>query len=104
MYRSTTFVQHSLLVSAAATLLTAGVAMASSHREAPYITQSPKLDGTDFYMFNSYEPGREDYVTLIANYIPLQDSYAGPNYYTMDQNAVYEIHICLLYTSDAADE
>lgn len=93
MYRSTTFVQHSLLVSAAATLLTAGVAMASSHREAPYITQSPKLDGTDFYMFNSYEPGREDYVTLIANYIPLQDSYAGPNYYTMDQNAVYEIHI-----------
>ncbi len=68
-------------------------ALASSHREAPFITQSPKVDATDFYLFNSYEPGREQYVTLIANYVPLQDSYGGPNYFTMDQNAVYEIHI-----------
>ena len=30
----------------------------SSHREAPGITKTPKLDGTDFYMFRSYEPGR----------------------------------------------
>ena len=46
---------------------------ASSHREAPYITRKPAVDATDFYMFNSYEPGR-DYVTMIANYLPLQDS------------------------------
>ncbi|MFK9293386.1 DUF4331 family protein, partial [Escherichia coli] len=45
---------------------------ASSHREAPGITKSPKTDSTDFYAFRSYEPGREDYVTLIANYQPLQ--------------------------------
>ena len=44
----------------------------------------PKVDGTDFYMFRSYEPGRADYVTLIANYLPLQDAYGGPNYFTMD--------------------
>ena len=31
-------------------------AHASSHREAPSITTMPKVDGTDFYMFNSYEP------------------------------------------------
>ena len=31
---------------------------ASSHREAPYITTQPKVDGTDFYLFKSYEPGR----------------------------------------------
>ena len=30
-------------------------AQASSHREAPFITTAPKVDGTDFYMFNSYE-------------------------------------------------
>jgi len=66
---------------------------ASSHREAPFITQSPKVDASDFYMFRSYEPGREDYVTLIANYFPLQASYGGPNYFTMDPNALYEIHI-----------
>lgn len=48
-------------------------AFASSHREAPEIAGMPRLDGTDFYMFRSYEPGRSAYVTLIANYIPLQD-------------------------------
>jgi hypothetical protein len=68
-------------------------AHASSHREAPAITTTPKVDGTDFYMFNSYEAGRSGYVTLIANYQPLQDAYGGPNYFKMDPNALYEIHI-----------
>ena len=68
-------------------------ALASSHREAPFITTQPKVDGTDFYMFNSYETGRSGYVTLIANYQPLQDAYGGPNYFKMDPNALYEIHI-----------
>lgn len=83
----------STIVAATTALLASSVSVASSHREAPYITQNPKIDATDFYLFNSYEPGREDYVTLIANYVPLQDSYGGPNYFTMDQNAIYEIHI-----------
>ncbi len=69
------------------------LAMASSHREAPFITTSPKVDGTDFYMFRSYEPGRDGYVTLIANYQPLQDAYGGPNYFSLDPNALYEIHV-----------
>lgn len=68
-------------------------AYASSHREAPSITKTPKVDGTDFYMFNSYESGRADYVTLIANYQPLQDAYGGPNYFSLDPNALYEIHV-----------
>lgn len=66
---------------------------ASSHREAPGITETPKVDGTDFYMFRSYEAGRSDYVTLLANYVPLQDVYGGPNFFTLDSNALYEIHI-----------
>jgi hypothetical protein len=71
----------------------AGSACASSHREAPFITTVPKVDATDFYMFRSYESGRGDYVTLIANYLPLQDAYGGPNYFSLDPNALYEIHI-----------
>ena len=78
----------------------AGAAIASSHREAPFITTTPKVDGTDFYMFRSYEGinadgtgGRSDYVTLIANYQPLQGPYGGPNYFSMDPNALYEIHV-----------
>src|SRR6202790_893421 len=78
---------------AAATAAVAGAALASSHREAPFITSRPKVDGTDFYMFNSYEPGRTGYVTLIANYQPFENPQGGPNYYTMDPSALYEIMI-----------
>ena len=69
------------------------LALASSHREAPFIAGSPRVDGTDFYMFKSYEPGRSNYVTFIANYNPLQDAYGGPNYFTLDPKALYEIKV-----------
>ena len=82
-----------LALACTAALLACGAAQASSHREAPFITTQPKVDGTDFYMFRSYEAGRSDYVTLVANYIPLQDAYGGPNYFAMDPEALYEIHV-----------
>ena len=78
---------------AAALLAISGGAIASSHREAPFISTSPKVDASDFYMFNSYETGRTGFVTLVANYQPLQDGFDGPNYHAMDANALYEIHI-----------
>ena len=81
------------LACAAAFAAAAPAAFASSHREAPFITTAPKVDGTDFYLFRSYEPGRDGYVTIIANYQPLQDAYGGPNYFSLDPNALYEIHI-----------
>ncbi|MDP9010550.1 MAG: DUF4331 domain-containing protein [Pseudomonadota bacterium] len=69
------------------------VATASSHREAPFISMQPALDGTDFYMFRSYEPGRSGYVTMIADYIPFQDPQGGPNFYPFDPSARYAINI-----------
>lgn len=83
------------IVAAVATLCAAASmpAHASSHREAPSITNTPKVDATDFYMFNSYEANRLGYVTLVANYLPLQDAYGGPNYFKLDPKALYEIHI-----------
>jgi hypothetical protein len=86
------FRKSTLLASAVAALLPIA-ASASSHREAPNITRFPTVDSTDFYLFSSYEPGREGYVTLLANYIPLQAPYGGPNYFAMDQGALYEIHV-----------
>lgn len=74
-------------------LLISAHSLASSHREAPNLARHPAVDATDFYAFNSYESGREGYVTLIANYIPLQDPYGGPNYFAMDPDADYVIHI-----------
>lgn len=74
-------------------LLLVAPAGASSHREAPSILSSPQVDSTDFYMFRSYEPGREGFVTILANYNPLQSPYGGPNYFPLDNNAFYDIHI-----------
>ncbi|MFD2295372.1 DUF4331 domain-containing protein [Massilia sp. GCM10020059] len=84
---------RAMLAGVALAAVAAPGAMASSHREAPFITKSPKIDATDFYMFRSYETGRDKFVTLIANYIPLQDPVAGPNYFQMDPDALYEIHV-----------
>jgi hypothetical protein len=87
-------VRASLALALATT--TAGVvapAWASSHREAPLITEMPKVDGTDFYMFRSYEPGRASYVTFLANYIPIQAPYGGPNFFELDPDARYQINI-----------
>src|SRR5689334_22448096 len=53
----------------------------------------PLDDSTDFYLFNSYEAGRDGYVTVLANYIPLQQPYGGPNYFALDPAALYVIHI-----------
>lgn len=78
------------LVAGACLPLAAG---ASSHREAPTIAGLPRVDATDFYMFRSYEPGRADFITFIANYIPFQDPQGGPNFYNMDPGAVYDINI-----------
>jgi len=76
-------------------LIMASAVLASSHREAPFITEIPKLDGTDFYMFRDYDPapGKDSFVVLIANFLPLQDPYGGPNYFSMDPDALYEIHV-----------
>jgi hypothetical protein len=80
-------------------MLWAGVALsplcaqASSHREAPSIAGQPRVDASDFYMFRSYEQGRSAYVTLIANYIPLQDPSGGPNFFNLDPNATYNINV-----------
>ena len=68
-------------------------AHASSHREAPFISGHPQVDATDLYMFRSYEAGRQNFVTILANYSPFQDPQGGPNFYMFSPDALYEIHI-----------
>src|SRR6187431_3291034 len=64
---------------------------ASSHREAPLISQDPLADNTDVYAFIS--PTTPDKVTIIANFIPLEAPYGGPNFYKFDDNVTYAIKI-----------
>lgn len=66
-------------------------AEASSHREAPLISNDPQADNTDVYAFRS--PDRPDSVTLIANYIPLQEPSGGPYFYNFGDDVLYEIKV-----------
>ena len=66
-------------------------ASASSHREAPLISNDPLADNTDLYAFRS--PCDSSKVVLIADYIPFELPNGGPNYYTFGTNVRYEIHV-----------
>ncbi|MEJ7611647.1 MAG: DUF4331 domain-containing protein, partial [Ferruginibacter sp.] len=67
------------------------VSEASSHREAPLISNDPLADNTDIYAFRS--PDDPNTVTIICNYIPFQLPEGGPNYESFGTNIRYEIHI-----------
>jgi len=66
-------------------------AAASSHREAPLISNDPLADNTDLYAFRS--PVDSNKIVLIANYIPFEHPAGGPNWYTFGENIRYEIRI-----------
>ncbi len=66
-------------------------AKASSHSEAPLISQDPRADNTDLYAFVS--PDDTSKVTMIANYIPLEAPASGPNFYSFDDSVLYQIAI-----------
>jgi len=63
----------------------------SSHKEAPGISGDPAADNTDVYAFVS--PDKPDTVTLIANFVPLEDPAGGPNFFEFGDDVLYEIHV-----------
>ncbi|MCB9306281.1 MAG: DUF4331 family protein [Lewinellaceae bacterium] len=82
--------KHTTLLIALCLLLVRSV-WASSHREAPLISNDPLGDNTDLYAFRS--PDNPNTVTIIACYVPMQLPHGGPNYYGFGENIRYEIHI-----------
>ena len=64
---------------------------ASSHREAPLISNDPQADHTDVYAFVS--PDAPDTVTMIASFNPFEDPAGGPNFFRFGDNVLYEIKI-----------
>jgi hypothetical protein len=63
----------------------------SSHREAPGTAKDPAVDSTDLYAFVS--PDDPSTVTVIANYVPLQDPAGGPNFFEFGEDVLYGIHV-----------
>lgn len=86
-------VEKGLAVLALTFSMSAVPVWASSHGEAPLISMDRFADNTDTYAFRSVEAGRSGFVTLIANYIPLQEPSAGPQWFRWDDSVMYEIKI-----------
>jgi hypothetical protein len=63
----------------------------SSHREAPEISTDPSADNTDVYAFVS--PDNPNTVTMIANFIPFELPFGGPNFNEFSDDVLYEIKI-----------
>ena len=81
----------SLVAAAGLAGLAPGTASASSHREAPGITDAPEYDNTDVYAFISPDKGRT--VTLVGNWIPMEEPGGGPKFYPWATDAAYDFHI-----------
>src|SRR5256886_3632039 len=63
----------------------------SSHREAPAIPKNPVADNTDLYVF--VDPADTSKVTILANFIPLEEPAGGPNFFQFGDDVLYEILI-----------
>lgn len=82
-----------LLLATAAFITNQKPVQAASHREAPLISMDAEADITDFFMFRSYEAGKEDKVVFIMNVIPGEEPSSGPNYFNFDPNVSYKFEI-----------
>ncbi|MFI1910381.1 DUF4331 domain-containing protein, partial [Streptomyces microflavus] len=99
MPRPRRVLDRSLLVLGATTLaaglgamtLAPGLSAASSHREAPLIAGDPRADNTDVYAFTS--PDKADTVTMVANWIPMEEPNGGPNFYAFGDDLRYNIKV-----------
>ena len=81
-----------VILAAAALLVSAlvpSVADGSSHREAPLISEDPTADNTDLYAWRT----DGDTVTIVANYIPLEEPAGGPNFSNFSDNVLYELKV-----------
>ncbi len=89
--RRTRVVLPALVVGVALALSGLVVSGASSHREAPLISQDPVADNTDVYAFVS--PDQPDTVTLAANWIPFEVPAGGPNFSSFGDDVLYKINV-----------
>src|SRR5690349_13061655 len=86
-----TAVAVTLLAGLAAFGAHSGPAYASSHREAPLISQDPAADNNDLYAFVS--PDKPDTVTVLATFYPFEEPSGGPNYFKFGDDVRYDIYI-----------
>jgi hypothetical protein len=75
-----------------AALTYGGGAAASSHREAPALSNDPAADNTDLYAWACDQAGTKA-LCIVANYIPLELPEGGPNYNKFSDDVLYQLHV-----------
>ena len=89
--RRTHVLSVAILAALAAAALVASAVFSSSHREAPGILTDPTADNTDVYAFTAKDaPGS---LTVVANWIPLEEPAGGPYFGKLDPRARYYVKI-----------
>ena len=76
---------------AAAAIAPHSATLASSHREAPLISQDQYADNTDTYVF--IPPRSPKNVVLAASWIPFEGPEGGPNYFEWGNGVLYDIYV-----------
>jgi hypothetical protein len=79
------------LALACSTAVRPPIAAASSHREAPLITEDPNADNTDTYFFR--DPVDTTRLVMLANWIPLEEPAGGPNFFHFSEGVRYELNV-----------
>ena len=90
MRRSTVLGAATAAALAASSLAVTGV-LGSSHREAPKILADPTADNTDVYAFTA--PDAPHSLTVVANWIPMEEPAGGPYFGKLDPRARYYVKI-----------
>jgi hypothetical protein len=80
-----------LTILLAAVLIAFNGVGASSHREAPLISQDQFADNTDTYVF--VRPDDPSRVVLVASWIPFEGPEGGPNYWEWGKDVLYDINV-----------
>ena len=89
--RRSTILGAATAAALAAGSLAVGLAPGSSHREAPKILTDPTADNTDVYAFTA--PDATGSLTVVADWIPLEEPAGGPYFGKLDPEARYYVKI-----------
>jgi hypothetical protein len=90
MRRTTVLGAATAAALAAGSLAVTGV-LGSSHREAPKILADPTADNTDVYAFTA--PDAPHSLTVVANWIPMEEPAGGPYFGKLDPRARYYVKV-----------
>src|SRR3954464_3085073 len=89
--RRTHVISAALSAALLAAAMVASMVFGSSHREAPRIMLDPSADNTDVYAFTAKDaPGS---LTVVANWVPLEEPAGGPYFGKLDPRARYYVKI-----------